>query len=386
MSSVVSSSTISVYIHVPFCRQKCSYCDFLSWPQQEEAIPAYVDSLVSEINLYRGVLAERKVSTVFLGGGTPSLLSGTEIKTILGTITSISGMMPDAEISMEANPETLWEEKVMQYAESGINRLSIGLQSTHQHLLQFLGRMHTVEDFYKSVGWSRKHGIHNINGDLIFGIPGQTMQEWKESLSDLAALKLPHLSCYGLTYEEGTPLTRQMEGNGFMPVEEELEWMMFRYGIEWLQRMGYNHYEISNYAVPGFQCRHNINYWKNQEYIGLGAGAHGFVDGVRTENAKSLKAYHKMISGNEKPIVICQEVSKNASISETCFLGLRMREGISCNAFLDRYGMSLFDVYPEEIPSLIERGLLENVDESIRLTEKGIDLSNQVFEAFLLDE
>lgn len=386
MNTVVLSSTISVYIHVPFCRQKCSYCDFLSWPQHEEAIPAYVDDLVREINLYRGVFAERQVSTVFFGGGTPSLLAGPEIKTILDAVTSVASMLPDAEITLEANPETLWEEKLKQYAESGINRLSIGLQSTHQHLLQFIGRMHTVEDFHKSVEWARKAGINNINGDLIFGIPGQKLQEWEESLSDVAALKLPHLSCYGLTYEEGTPLTTQMEKNRFKPVDEEHEWMMFRHGIEWLQSRNYHHYEISNYAMTGFECRHNINYWKNLEYIGLGAGAHGFINGVRTENAKSLKAYQKMISSNEKPIVIRQKVSRNASISETCFLGLRMREGISNKAFLNRYGTSLSDVYPVEIPCLIERGLLESVDGYVRLTEKGFDLSNQVFVAFLLDE
>ncbi len=385
MNTVVSSSTISVYIHVPFCRQKCSYCDFLSWSDHQEAIPVYVDSLLREINLYRGVLAERQVSTVFFGGGTPSLLSGVEVKTILDAITSVSHKLPEAEISLEANPETLWEEKVSQYADAGINRLSIGLQSTHEHLLKFLGRMHTVNDFYKGVEWARKAGIHNINGDLIFGIPGQTLQEWKDSLSDVVALNLPHLSCYGLTYEEGTPLSTQMENNVFKPVEEEHEWLMFRHAIEWLQRMGYNHYEISNYAKPGYECKHNINYWKNQEYIGLGAGAHGFVDGIRTENATSLKAYLDLISSNEKPIIIHQEISKSASISETCFLGLRMREGISNKLFSNRYGSSLFDVFPVEISKLIERGLLEQADGSIRLTEKGIDLSNQVFEALLLD-
>jgi len=386
MDTVDSLSNISVYIHIPFCRQKCHYCDFLSWPQHQESLAPYVDGLVHEIGLYRGVLADRQISTVFFGGGTPSLLTGTEMKRILDAIKSMAMLSPEAEISLEANPETLSEDKVVQYRNSGINRISIGLQSTHQHLLQFLGRMHTVEDFHKSVEWARKAGINNINGDIIFGVPGQNLIDWKDTLSDMAALKLPHLSCYGLTYEEGTPLTTQLDRRLLEPTGEELEWEMFRYGIEWLQSIGYNHYEISNYAIPGFECKHNINYWKNQEYIGLGAGAHGFVNGERLENAKSLKAYNTLISKNEKPIIRQQKINRKASISETCFLGLRMREGISDETFAKRYGMSLFDVYPVEIPRLIKNGLLEKAEKSVRLTEKGIDLSNQVFEALLLDE
>ena len=382
----MNNVAIGVYIHIPFCRQKCSYCDFLSWPQHEGSIPAYVEGLVREIGLYRGVLANRQVSTVFFGGGTPSLLSGAEVSTILRAIKSVSDLSPGAEISLEANPETLWEEKVQQYAAAGVNRLSIGLQSTHPHLLQSIGRMHSVEDFYKSVEWSRRAGIQNINGDLIFGIPGQRLGDWKESLTELAELKLPHLSCYGLTYEEGTPLTSQMEGGLVVPVEEDSEWRMFRHGIEWLQSRGYTHYEISNYALPGFECRHNINYWENGEYIGLGAGAHGFYDESRRENATSLKDYLKLILENEKPIIHQQRVSKNASINETCFLGLRMMKGISVENFQQRYGLSLMEAYPEELPRLMDRGLLEYVDGHVRLTKKGIDLSNLVFEALLLDE
>ena len=382
----MKNGTIGLYIHIPFCRQKCSYCDFLSWPQHEGSVPAYVEGLVREIGLYRGVLANMQVSTVFFGGGTPSLLSGSEVSIILEAIKSVAHLSSEAEISLEGNPETLWEEKIQQYAAAGVNRLSIGLQSTHPHLLRSIGRMHSVEDFYKSVEWSRKAGIGNINGDLIFGIPGQQLEDWKESVAELVNLRLPHLSCYGLTYEEGTPLTSQMERGLVVPVEEDLEWMMFRHGIDWLKSKGYTHYEISNYAMPGFECRHNINYWENGEYIGLGAGAHGFYDESRKENATSLKAYYKLISENKKPIVKEHRVSKNASISETCFLGLRMMKGISDENFKKRYGLSLKEAYPEELPRLIEGGLLEYVGGHVRLTKKGVDLSNLVFEALLLDE
>lgn len=382
----MKNGAIGVYIHIPFCRQKCSYCDFLSWSQREGSVPAYVESLVREIGLYRGVLANRQVSTVFFGGGTPSLLSGAEVSTILKAITTVSNLSDEAEISLEANPETLWEEKIQQYAAAGVNRLSIGLQSTHPHLLQSIGRMHSVEDFYKSVDWSRKAGIRNINGDLIFGIPGQRLEDWKESLRELVKFKLPHLSCYGLTYESGTPLASQMEDGLVTPVEEDLEWMMFRHGIEWLETRGYTHYEISNYALPGYECRHNINYWENGEYIGLGVGAHGFYDESRKENVTSLKDYYKRTSENEKPIVKEHRVSNNASISETCFLGLRMMKGISVENFQRRYGLSLWEAYPEELPRLIEGGLLEYAGGYLRLTERGIDLSNLVFEALMLGD
>ncbi|MDW7671298.1 MAG: radical SAM family heme chaperone HemW, partial [Bacillota bacterium] len=335
---------------------------------------------------YRGVLSERQVSTVFFGGGTPSLLTSDQVNQIIETISAAGTLLPDAEISLEANPEMLTEDILRGYREAGVNRLSLGLQSTHEALLTFLGRHHSPADFYHAVESARKAGFSNISGDLIFGIPGQSLDSWHQSLEKMVQLQLDHLSCYGLTYEKGTPLFDRLFQNQFQAVDEDLEWKMFRHAIDWLQAQGYDHYEISNYAKPGNQCRHNLTYWKNREYLGVGAGAHGFLNGERYENTVSLEEYVKRLKEKEYPVANRQRVSLRESVSETCFLSLRLREGISESAFQHRYGRSLMDFYPVVLPRLMEKRLLVREDGRVRLTETGIDFSNQVFTALMLDE
>ena len=386
MDRVIDRKPVSIYIHIPFCRRKCRYCDFLSWPNQLENLQDYVNALIKEIDRYRGWLADRLVSTVFFGGGTPSLMNPEQVCRIIHEINQKGHLSGTAEITMEANPDQLTEEKLEGYRDAGVNRLSIGLQSTDPALLSFLGRNHTAHDFYKAVEAARKAGIQNINGDLIFGIPGQTLEQWRSSLEEVVKVQLPHLSCYGLTYEEETPLYRSLIRNEFQPIDEDLEWNMFRHGIQWLQESGYEHYEISNYALPGYQCLHNLTYWENREYIGLGVGAHGFLEGERVENTSSLSDYFQMLERNRFPVINRHKISVTESVSETCFLGLRLRKGISEQRFLERYGKPLLEFYPSIIPQLIERELLVKDKGYLRLTEVGIDLSNQVFEALMLEE
>jgi oxygen-independent coproporphyrinogen III oxidase len=381
----LDTCSISLYIHIPFCRQKCNYCDFLSWPNRMEMIDTYVETLLKEIEHYQQTIENRKISTIFFGGGTPSLLSGSHVSRILKTIASVSSLSADTEISMEANPEQLTAEKLAEYYDSGVNRLSIGLQTTDPNLLLFLGRRHTSADFFSAVAAARSTGFTNLNADLIFGIPGQTFEGWQETLERVAAEGLQHISCYGLTYEEDTPLYEALKNKVFQPVDEDLEWKMYRYAIRTLQQKGYRHYEISNYARPGKQCRHNLTYWENKEYLGLGAGAHGFVDERRYENTSNLSEYIRRIEQKKLPVRSSHLIGLKESVSETMFLGLRLREGISETLFKKRYGQPISYYYPEEIDHLVKKGWLHRKDDHIRLTETGFDLANQVFAALLLD-
>ncbi|SMP39607.1 radical SAM family heme chaperone HemW [Anoxynatronum buryatiense] len=375
---------LSIYIHIPFCRQKCHYCDFLSWPNRLEDLDGYVEALLAEVDLYRGRLAERPVATVFFGGGTPSLLTGVHTSRILEKLAAVGNLTKNAEITMEANPEQLTLDQLKAYRQAGVNRLSLGLQSTHDPLLAFLGRRHTAADFYQVVELARQAGFVNVNADLIFGIPGQQLEQWQESLETLEAMKIPHLSCYGLTFEPGTPLHRQRETGVVCAANEDLEYAMFRWGIEWLQQKGYQHYEISNYALPGKSCHHNITYWENREYLGLGAGAHGFLSGERTANSQQMESYVTAINQGDFPYMNSEKIGLTESVSETMFLGLRMRRGISETAFESRYGQSMASFFEKEIAELVQRGLLERNSGFLRLTEKGIDLSNLVFEKLLV--
>mgnify|MGYP001151819309 CR=1 FL=1 len=374
---------ISLYLHIPFCRRKCSYCDFLSYPDQLNKIGDYVNALIIEIKSYQRWLAGRLITTVFLGGGTPSLLSPTQVNRIIKTISQTAFLAKDAEITLEANPEGLSEERILGYREAGINRLSIGLQSTDPTLLRLLGRHHSVEDYNCAVVGARRAGINNINTDLIFGIPGQKIETWQSTLEIVKDLHIPHISCYGLTYEEGTTFKKNLAKGIMEPADEELEWSMYRYAIAWLQEQGYEHYEISNYAVPGNQCRHNLTYWENREYIGLGAGAHGFYHQERWENYSLIDEYLYRIQNNLQPVKSKMRISEAEAVGETMFLGLRLRQGVSEERFYQRHGNYPDAYFDDKIKKLVKLKWLKKEDGYIRLTEAGFDLANQVFMEFL---
>jgi oxygen-independent coproporphyrinogen-3 oxidase len=364
----------SLYVHIPFCLKKCLYCDFNSYANIELQ-DSYIDALIKEI----GRIKINKFETVFIGGGTPTILSIKNLEKLMKAINKFDY----GEYTFESNPGTINENTLKLMHEYGANRLSIGLQAWQNRLLKGLGRIHSIDDFLIGYETARKVGFKNINVDLMFGIPDQTMEDWVETIDNVIRIKPDHISCYSLIIEEGTPFYELYNNNKLNLVEEEIERDMYHYAISSLQSAGYDHYEISNFAKPGFECRHNITYWKQYEYIGVGAGAHSFLGGKRFHNSSGIKLY---IKGIEENNITEDEITLtlNDEISEYMFLGLRMMEGISRNEFKEKFNTTIDAVYNEEISDLVRKVLLLDDGENIKLTDKGIDFSNQVFVQLLL--
>ena len=376
---------LSLYIHIPFCKKKCYYCDFPSYSGKEGLIDDYVLALKKEIQLYAADLRDYKIQTIFIGGGTPSILKGDQIQEIIDCIKKNYNLDKNIEVSMEANPGILDMEKLEIYYNSGINRLSIGLQACQNNLLISLGRIHSYEDFAKNLQDARTVGFDNINVDLMFGLPHQKMIDWKKSLENIIKLDVPHISTYSLIVEEGTPFYQWKESGKINRPSEELELEMYHGAISYLKSNGYNHYEISNFAQKGYSCRHNETYWKNQSYLGLGSAAHSYFQKSRFSNFTDIQKYIEYINLGKKPIDIRTNPSIKDEISETMFLGLRMMEGISIEDFKKRFNKSPFDIYEKKFHILNEKKLLTWDENHIYLTPKGIDLANIVFQEMLLD-
>lgn len=378
-------NSISLYIHIPFCEKKCYYCDFSSYGGKKHLIDDYIKSLKEEIVLYKSVLDDYKISTIFFGGGTPSILSGNQIAEIMETVVKYLSIEADAEISMEANPGTLTYDKLKTYYKIGINRLSIGLQACQNNLLRTLGRIHSFENYIKNLEEARNAGFLNINTDLMFSLPGQKKEDWEESLEKIVSLEIPHISAYSLIVEEETPFYDWVENRKILLPDEEVELEMYHYTIKYLEKNGYNHYEISNFAKPGFQCKHNLIYWQNKPYIGLGSGAHSYFNKKRFSNVNQIEEYISLLKESKVPIEDEIDVSIKDEISETMFLGLRMMEGVSIEEFTKRFNISPFEIYKYQINKFKEQNLLYWDEKHIRLTQKGVDLSNIVFQEMLLD-
>ncbi|MDD6442540.1 MAG: radical SAM family heme chaperone HemW [bacterium] len=372
---------LELYIHIPFCVKKCAYCDFLSGPSDEKSRERYVELLCEEIQVCRGKVEEYQVSTVFFGGGTPSVLQGEQIKRIMETLRKVFVFETDAEISMEMNPGTVTSEKLVAYREAGINRLSIGLQSVQDEELKLLGRIHTYDEFLHSYELARKAGFENINIDLISAIPGQTVSSWAETLKTIVELEPEHISAYSLIIEEGTPFFEKY-GEGFgqemLPSEDE-EREMYRQTKQILHEAGYERYEISNYAKEGRECRHNIGYWERAPYLGFGIGAASLFEETRSANPSNIEEYRTSF---EKKFQ-AEKLSVEEQIEEFMFLGLRMMKGISKQKFAEAFGKEIEEIYGKQIERLKKAELLEENDDRIYLTEKGIDISNSVFVEFM---
>ncbi len=368
---------ISIYIHIPFCVRKCLYCDFNSFAGKEEYFEAYKNALVSEINAFdkaEGYI----VKTIFLGGGTPSVMpskfTGEILKAVLGKFKTD----PNAELSMEVNPKTVDFDKLKEYRDYGVNRLSVGVQSFSERLLKILGRIHDRRDFFECFELIQRAGFKNVNFDLMFALPSQSIDEWEETVKTAVSLRPSHLSVYSLIIEEGTPFFNMFEKGELMEVSDEDDREMYYRAKEILRENGFFQYEISNFSKKGFECRHNIVYWKRKEYIGFGLGACSFLDNERSRNNLSLSDY---IGGNwfgER-----DEFTERDAFAEFMFLGLRMTEGILRKDFYDYFGVDMEALFGKEIKKLSERGLLLDDGERISLTERGIDLSNVVFREFL---
>lgn len=368
-------------------------------------MPAYVEALCREIRLAAGAAGEKSgdgriVHTVFFGGGTPSLLGLNQVDEILQTIKNNFGLQPDAEITLEANPGTLSPNYLAGLRRSGVNRLSMGMQSARPDELRLIQRQHFFQDVIQSMRWARQAGFTNISLDLLFGIPGQGMKEWGFSLEMALALNSEHLSLYSLTIEEGTPFYRWMQRGLFFPADEDLLADMMAHAEERLEQAGFDHYEISNWArvSPDFryECRHNLQYWRNRPYFGFGAGAHGCLDGQRLANAVGIDEYIRLIkSGSNRPnpqspaTVDWTEIGEKTAMQETMMLGLRLtREGLSARKFHERFGREIGEVFGAVIGKLIAQGLLEwiNNGDGLRLTERGRFLGNRVFMEFVGNE
>lgn len=390
---------LELYLHIPFCVRKCAYCDFLSAPADEAARKEYVDALLMEIQGYKETYyVPYRVTTVFIGGGTPSLLTAKQITEIFAALHQSFRLADTAEITIEVNPGTITEEKLRSWKAAGINRLSIGLQSADNEELKMLGRIHTWEEFMETYTLAREKGFENINIDLISAIPGQTEASWENTLTRAARLDPEHISAYSLIVEEGTPFyERYGEPDGQRAVDvidtvnpelpslpdEDTERAIYEMTAGILLHYGYHRYEFSNYAKKGYECRHNLGYWERKEYLGIGLGASSFVKGSRYHNTEDISSYLKKVQGREEIKEDVEQLSTADEIEEFMFLGLRETKGISISRFEQLYKQSIFDVYGTELEKLTEGELLTVDGDHIRLTGRGIDVSNLVFIEFM---
>ncbi|MGW8250318.1 MAG: radical SAM family heme chaperone HemW, partial [Anaerolineales bacterium] len=394
----------SLYLHIPFCRHRCAYCDFNTYAGIESQIPAYVDALCREIRITSESSGRQiPVHSVFFGGGTPSLLEIDQVAGLLGTIGDHYHLLAGAEITLEANPGTLSPAYLQTIRQSGINRLSLGMQSGRIAELHLLERQHNYFDIVQSVKWARQAGFDNINLDMIFGLPYQTLEEWQQSLQRAVSLQPEHLAVYSLILEDGTPMKRWVERGLIDNPDADIAAEMYEWACDYLDIEGYHQYEISNWARKNGQgrflsCRHNLQYWRMEPYFGFGAGAHGFVDGFHTANVALPFKYTQLLTEQEttqelapfpkNPATeVIETLDSPTEMSEVMLMGLRLtEEGVSSQDFSRRFGISLWDAYRSTIERLLNLGLVEVVQENgerLRLTKRGRLLGNRVFIEFI---
>lgn len=369
-----------LYIHIPFCKQKCLYCDFNSYVCNEDIIQKYIDALIKEIRMYNK-LHQFKFNTVFFGGGTPTFIHYKHIEAIINEIKF--NIAENAEISMECNPGTVDIESLKAYRAMGINRLSIGLQAWQPELQKALGRIHDTKQFVINLEQARAVGFTNISADLMFALPGQSLEMWLDTVEKVANLGLKHISCYSLKVEEGTPFYKLQEQNKLELPDEELDRAMYHGAIDFLCKYGFEQYEISNFALPGYECKHNLIYWENKEYLGVGAGSHSKIDSVRFNNYKNLDKYIECIEHNDFPTEEKNEIKVDEDMWETIILSMRLNSGLNIEKFNKRYAVDFLNKYDKAVSKLIENGLVIIEGNYIKLTALGMDLSNSVFVEFM---
>lgn len=367
---------IGIYIHIPFCVKKCDYCDFVSYCNKESLIEEYIKKLKEEINTNLEK-KEYKIKTIYIGGGTPSYINSKYIVDILNVIKE-NYSIENIEVTIEVNPGTVTENKLLDYKNVGINRLSIGLQETNNELLKSIGRIHTYEKFLETYNLARKVGFGNINVDFMIGLPEQSISNIKESLNKVINLNPEHISVYSLILEEGTKLYKKYEKNQIKLPDEDLERNMYWYVKNTLENNGYIHYEISNFAKQGYESKHNISCWNQEEYIGFGVNAHSYIDGVRYSNIENIEEY---INNANK--IIHEKQTIEDMKKEYMLLGLRKIQGVSIQEFKNKFGENPIFLFRNELSKLVEEDLLIVDGDNIRLTNKGLDLANIVWEEFV---
>ena len=384
---------LGIYIHIPFCKKKCHYCDFISYPNQKEWVKEYMSCLIKEIKQAR----ERKilditnrldepilVTSIYIGGGTPSYVEAKYIEQILKTITKYFQVEEKAEITIEVNPGTVNQKTLEKYKQVGVNRLSIGLQSTNQKTLDILGRIHSYQEFEQAYQFAKKVGFRNINVDLMIGVPNQSMEEIEENIKTLILLEPTHISIYSLIVEEHTKLQKQIENKELILPTEELERKMYWMSKQILEEAGYQHYEISNFAKPGYESKHNSDCWSQKEYIGFGVAAHSYTNGIRYSNVEEIGRYMQNIEQGklERNFILHEKQTHESKMQEYMMLHLRKIEGVTIEEFIQRFHENPINIFKKELDKLAKQGLIV-VEENIKLTKQGIDFANLVWEEFV---
>ena len=371
---------VALYIHIPFCIKKCLYCDFHSFRFDLSLIYRYTQALIRELKLF--LSTDYSVKTIYLGGGTPSILPVEALEEIVRTIYGSFKSDDNIEFTIEVNPGTVNEEKLRLYKTLGINRISIGIQSLKEEELKILGRIHSGKEALEALDTAINVGFTNINVDLIYGIPNQTLESWRYTLQEVLKRNPTHMSVYGLMYEPGTPLYKALIRNKIKPMSEDLEIEIFKATQEILSTYGLGWYEISNYAKDGYECRHNLTYWRGEDYLGFGPSAHSLFGNTRYSNTPNIKAYIELLDRGKSPKVWEERLSPLEKAKELIILGLRLREGVSLCDVYRRTGIDVGRIFSENIERLISYGLLYKKEDKIQLTERGRLLANLVFEEF----
>ncbi len=378
---------LGIYVHIPFCKQKCYYCDFVSFAGMEQWQECYIETLKKEIKKNKEKAKDYRVTTIYIGGGTPSYMNSKWIISVLETIKENYPVEKNAEITIEANPGTINQEKLEDYKKAGINRFSIGLQTTNHSLLKEIGRIHTFEEFLETYQLARKLGFSNINIDLMLALPRQTEESLIESVNKVIELSPEHISLYSLILEEETPLTQLVEQGKLQLPGEEIERGMYWKTKKILEQNGYIHYEISNFSKPGKESKHNVNCWNQKQYLGFGVAAHSYYNKMRYSNTKDLRQYIKNVGTDTmsaKSIRTIHEIqTKEEEQKEYIMLGLRKIQGVSVSEFKNKFIQNPIYVFRKEFDKLVKEGLVEVDMDYIRLTDKGLDLANVVWEEFV---
>ena len=400
-----ANRSLALYIHIPFCETKCPYCDFNTYAGIEAIMPEYIEALVEEVDLWAAALSQsdsqstgrQRISTVFFGGGTPSYVPPESIRRVLDTVRSAFSLASVAEVTMESNPGDVTIDRLQAWKEAGVNRLSIGVQSLEDGLLTLLGRRHSAETARQAYHNARRAGFDNVSLDLMYGLPHQTLAQWRNAITETVNLRPEHLSLYCLTLEEGTPLEAWVRQGKVPEPDPDLAADMYLLAEELVDREGYEHYEISNWALPGRDCQHNLTYWRNQPYLGAGPGAHSFLPGYRFANVNSPQRYIQRVLASSRQAVkpsdlhafqqhglvdMVEAIGQPLEMAETMMLGLRLSEGIGEEDFVRRFGGGIMQTYGSQVTDLKELGLLEWEEARLKLTPRGRLLGNEVFQRF----
>lgn len=380
------NSDIGIYIHIPFCLQKCFYCDFNSYANKQELVEKYTFALCNEILKNAEILSQYKITTIYIGGGTPSYIDSKYIKQILDTLFLFVDKEYLKEVTIEVNPNSVTEEKLITYKESGVNRVSIGLQSSHNDILKKIGRAHKIEEFEKALEIANKVGFDNISADLIYPLPDLDIKRFNETLDYILSLKdknIKHISIYNLEIHENTKLKFLLDEGYVSLVDEDEEYEMYTALNTRFKEDGYNRYEISNYSIPGYESNHNLRYWNQSLYLGFGAGASSFFGGSRYRNENSIEKYISYLDKGISIIAEKEDLDLLALMKEYVMLALRKIEGLDVVSFKNKYKKDVYELFSEELNSLIKDGLLEKEGNYIRLTSRGLEVANLVWEKFV---